>query len=54
MWKMDHGDSGKNQVRMLNIDKTFILTHAAPTCGKIFPGNKGENTQRAKRGRRVS
>ena len=41
-------------IKLLNIDKIFIPIHAAPTCGKISPGNKGENTQHAERGRRVS
>ena len=39
---------------LINIDKTFILTHAAPTCGEILYGHKGEKTQHAERDRRLS
>ena len=35
----------------LNIDRTFMLTHTAPTCGEIF---LGKTIQLAERGRRVS
>ena len=38
------------KLKILNIDKTFILNHAAPTCGENSIGNK---TQHAERGRRV-
>ena len=29
----------RGQFLLINIDKSFILTHAAPTCGEIFRGN---------------
>ena len=35
------------KLKILNIDKTFILNHAAPTCGENSIGNK---TQYAERG----
>ena len=28
----------RGQFLVINMDKSFILTHAAPTCGEIFRG----------------
>ena len=43
------------KVRDINIGKTFILTHATPTCREIFARNNSRFViQHAARGRRIS